>query len=150
MKPGFSEHSAKETKTKHSKLGFVISAVVLVALSGSVGCVYETHHAGYAEPPPVYAVQEDYVYYPAYQVYYSNSRHQYRYQEGHSWVWRSTPPRVSANVLYSSPSVRLDFHDAPERHHKTIVKNYPRNWAPPNHGNQGGHEGNRRGENQHN
>ena len=60
MQPEFSEHSAKVTK--HSKLGFVISAVVLVALSGSVGCVYETHHAGYAEPPPMYgAVQEDYV-----------------------------------------------------------------------------------------
>jgi hypothetical protein len=83
-------------------------------------------------------VQDDYVYYPGYEVYYSNSRRQYTYRDGRSWVWRPAPPRVSAEVLLASPSVRLDFHDAPSVHHAKVVRQYPKHWAPPgpgpNHG----------------
>jgi hypothetical protein len=25
----------------------------------------------------------------------------------------------------------MDFHDSPARHHAEVVKQYPRNWAPP-------------------
>ena len=76
----------------------------------------------YAPPPPVYVeagvvVQDDYVYYPGYQVYYSSNRRQYIYLEGRSWVSRPAPPRVSVDVLFASPSVRLDFHDSPSIHH---------------------------------
>jgi len=153
MQPGFTEtdqtpgHGISMNKTKHSKLGLVLGIPLLGLLSGGIGCFHETHHARYAQPPPAYVesgavVQDDYVYYPGYQVYYSNSRHQYRYQEGHSWVWRPTPPQVSAEAMASSPSVRLDFHDAPERHHATVVRQYPRNWTPPpqNHGEREGHK----------
>jgi hypothetical protein len=123
-------------KTKCSSIGFVFGAALVGVFTGCVGYVEEPRHARvYAEPPPVYVesgpVQDDYVYYPGYQVYYSNSRRQYRYQEGHSWVWRPSPPRVSAEVLFAAPSVRVDFHDAPERHHATVVRQYPKNWAPP-------------------
>lgn len=76
-------------------------------------------------------VQDDYVYYPQYEVYYSSSRHQYGYQEGNAWVWRPAPPNVGINVLLGSPSVQMDFHDSPERHHEAIAHSYPRNWAPP-------------------
>jgi len=80
---------------------------------------------------PTVVLQNDYVYYPAYEVYYSSSRRDYRYRDGNAWVERAAPPGVSIDVLFASPSVRLDFHDAPERHHEEIRRTYPRNWAPP-------------------
>ena len=120
------------------KLGFLLCAVTAGALSG---CYVEgPPHAQVYAPAPTVVVQDDYVYYPGYQVYYSNSRHQYRYQEGRSWVWRPTPPRVSAEVLLASPSVRLDFHDAPERHHATVVRQYPKHWAPAGPGHHDGED----------
>ncbi len=135
MQPGFKPHLVKETR--HSKLGFFIGTAVLVVLSGTVGCVYgPPPAAGYAESPPAYVnsgvvLQEDYVYYPRYEVYYSNYRHQYLYRDGRSWVSRPGPPHVSAEVLLSSPSVRLDFHDHPSNHHAMVARQYPRQWAPP-------------------
>ena len=90
--------------------------------------------AAVAQAQPTVALQDDYVYYPAYEVYYSSNRHDYRYREGNAWVTRQAPPRVSVDVLLASPSVRVDFHDAPERHHESIVRSYPRNWAPQSQG----------------
>jgi len=139
------------TRTKFSRIGFVFAAALLGVLTGCVSYVDRPHHdhaRGYPPPPPVYVepvvvVQDDYVYYPGYQVYYSSNRRQYIYQDGRSWVTRPAPPRVSVDVLFASPSVRLDFHDSPSIHHARVVKQYPKHWAPPksssNHG-----EGNRR------
>lgn len=135
-------------RTKCLPVGFLLGA----ALWGSLtGCVDQPHHRTvYAEPPPLYretpvVVQDDYVYYPGYQVYYSSNRQQYIYQEGHSWVARPAPPRVSVDVLYASPSVRLAFHDSPASHHATVVRQYPKHWTPPhpspNHGQGGGDNG---------
>ena len=76
-------------------------------------------------------VPDDYVYYPAYQVYYSSNRRHYIYRDGHSWVTRPVPPHVSVGVLSASPSVRLDFHDHPSIHHATVVRQYPKRWVPP-------------------
>jgi hypothetical protein len=105
----------------------------------------------YAPPPPVYVesaviVHDDYVYYPGYEVYYSSNRRQYTYRDGSAWVSRSAPPRVSAEVLFASPSVSVEFHDAPATHHASVVQTYPRNWTPPgwNHGNKGGNKGGRK------
>jgi hypothetical protein len=94
------------------------------------------------------AVQDDYVYYPGYQVYYSSNRRQFTYLEGRSWVSRPVPPRVSVDVLFASPSVRLDFHDSPANHHASVVRQYPKDWAPSgsSHGNKEGRdEGNEKG-----
>jgi hypothetical protein len=126
-------------KTKNSKIGFAFGAALLVGLTGCVGYDDHPHHARvYAPPPPVYVepvvvMQDDYVYYPSYQVYYSSTRRQYIYLDGRSWVTRPAPPRVSVDVLFSSPSVRVDFHDSPSSHHSRIVKQYPKHWAPPGH-----------------
>ena len=81
----------------------------------------------YAEPAPQVVIQDDYVYYPEYEVYYSNTRHNYVYRDGRSWVTRPQPPR---GWTQSSLSVRVDFHDAPERHHAEVIRTYPRNWKP--------------------
>jgi hypothetical protein len=143
-------------ETKHSKIVLAFGTALLGALTGCIGYVDAPRHAGvYAQPPPVYVesgtvAQDDYVYYPGYQVYYSGHTRQYVYLEGSAWVTRPAPPRVSVDVLFASPSVRLDFHDAPAVHHETVVQTYPKTWTPPgwSHGNKGGNkEGHKEGHN---
>lgn len=112
--------------------GGAILFVVLLA-----GCVHEPRRrADYSVPPPDYVevggvVRDDYYYYPGYQVYYSSSRHHYVYLEGGAWITRPAPPNVSIDVLFASPSVRLDFQDAPQMHHSKVIRDYPRSWSPP-------------------
>jgi len=105
------------------------AALALVALA-MTGCETDTRTTiAYRDSRPAYVyADDDYVYYPQYEMYYSNRRHQYGYREGNSWVWRQSPTRVETNVLVSTPSVHLDFHDSPERHHSEVIKTYPRNW----------------------
>ena len=90
------------------------------------GSVYEA----YPVTDPTFMVVDDYVYYPNYQIYYSNSRRQYAYREHNAWVARPAPPGVTVNVLLASPSVRMNFHDSPANHHATVVQQYPKNWSP--------------------
>jgi hypothetical protein len=129
-----------------SKMGFMLGAALLGTLTGCIGYVDEPRYGrAYAPPPPVYVesgvvVQDDYVYYPDYQVYYSSSRRHYVYMDGSAWVTRAAPPHVSVGVLVASPSVRLAFHDAPAMHHASVVQQYPKHWRP-NHGQGNGHDG---------
>lgn len=122
--------NVKKLFFKTDKVGFVLCAALLGTLTGCVGYV-DGPRAGYYAEPSVVVVQDDYVYYPGYEVYYSSSRHQYAYREGRAWVSRPAPRGVSVNVLLASPSVRMDFHDSPAQHHAAIVRQYPKNWAPP-------------------
>jgi len=120
---------------QHPKIGFILGVALLSALTGCVGYVDGPRGEVYTQPS-VYvetgvAMQDDYVYYPAYQVYYSSERHQYVYRDGRSWVSRPAPPRVAVDVLVASPSVRVGFHDSPANHHAEIVKQYPQHWSPP-------------------
>jgi hypothetical protein len=88
----------------------------------------------YAPPvrvDPEAVSEDDYVYYPAYEIYYNTHRNQYTYREGQSWVTGPAPPRIGVDVLLGAPSVRLDFHDAPPAHHATVIRQYPKHWAPP-------------------
>ena len=117
--------------------GLVLGVLLLALLTGCVGYVDGPRAGVYAESP-VFVEQDDYIYYPGYDVYYSSSRHQYAYQDHGAWVSRPAPRGVSVDVLVASPSVRMDFHDSPAHHHAAVVQQYPRNWAPPasNHGQQ--------------
>jgi hypothetical protein len=119
------------------KLAILVGAVLLTTLTGCIGYVDGPRAGVYAEPY-AFAVEDDYVYYPDYGVYYSNSRHQYAYLEGGAWVARPAPRGVSVNVLLASPSVRMDFHDSPANHHAAVARQYPKNWKPggANHGQQ--------------
>jgi hypothetical protein len=131
-----------------NKVGLVLCAALLGTLTGCVGYV-DGSRAGVYVAPPVVVVQDDYVYYPAYQVYYSSSRHQYAYLEGRTWVSRPAPRGVSVDVLMVSPSVRMDFHDSPANHHAAVVKQYPKNWTPPgsNQGRNDNRKDDQRGDN---
>jgi hypothetical protein len=114
---------------KVGKAGFVLAAVLLATLTGCVGYVEGPRAGVYAEPQ-VFVAQDDYVYYPSYECYYSVSRHQYAYREGNAWVARPAPRGVSVDVLRASPSVKMDFHDSPAQHHDVVAKQYPKNWKP--------------------
>jgi hypothetical protein len=115
-------------------VGGIFSVTFSIAMTG---CLAAPPHRefGARRPAPVQhvevVVQDDYVYYPGYEVYYSSNRRQYMYRNGNAWVTQAAPPQVSMAVLQASPSVRLDFHDAPARHHESVVQTYPRNWSPP-------------------
>jgi hypothetical protein len=113
----------------NNKIRLVLCAALLGTLSGCVGYV-NGPSAGYYDQPGAVVAQDDYVYYPQYECYYSISRRQYAYREGHSWVARSAPHGVSARVLMASPSVKMNFHDSPAQHHAQVVKQYPKNWKP--------------------
>lgn len=73
---------------------------------------------------------DEYVYYPGYEVYYSNTRHRYVYRDRDRWVTSEAPPRT---WVRGAASVRMDWHDTPERHHAEVVRTYPRNWHPDAH-----------------
>ena len=113
--------------------GFMLGAALMVTLTGCVGYSDHPHSRNvYVEPAPVVFVEvDDYVYYPRYQMYYGSRTHQYYYQDGRSWVARPAPRGVSVNVLYSSPSVAVDFHDRPSAHHAEVIRSYPKHWTPP-------------------
>lgn len=107
-------------------------AALLVVGFGTItflaGCYSGPERAEYrSSGPGPMVVQDDYVYYPGDEVYYNNTRHQYVYREGNSWVNRPQPPRGWAA---GGPSVHVDFHDAPEHHHAEVTKTYPKNWHP--------------------
>lgn len=87
-----------------------------------------TKCVGYVDTARVGYVYEDddYVYYPEYEVYYSQRHHQYLYQDGNTWIRRDAPSYVSISVLSSSPSYQMSFHDSPERHHSEMRRQYPK------------------------
>ena len=112
-----------------NKVGLALCIALLGTLTGCVGYV-DRPAQGSVFVEPAFAVQDDYVYYPQYECYYSVSRHQYAYREGNAWVSRPAPRGVSENVLRASPSVKMNFHDSPAQHHAVVAKQYPKNWKP--------------------
>jgi hypothetical protein len=132
---------------RSGKLGLVLGAVLVGTLTG---CNRQPVIINEAAPPvqTTVAVQDDFVYYPNYEVYYNSSRHEYAYREGDAWVSRPAPRGVSVDVLAASPSVKMDFHDAPANHHAEIARQYPKDWSaagrkenqPDGHGADSGHQ----------
>jgi hypothetical protein len=132
----------KKLISKSNKIGFVSGVVLAAALTqwaGNAGAQTITitppvPPAIVIAPPPVVvappvAVEDNYVYYPSYGVYYNSGRHQYAYLNGDAWVMAPTPRGVSVDVLMASPSVKMDFHDSPERHHAEMLRRYPKTWT---------------------
>ena len=107
----------------------LLFAALAIALTGCVGYV-DSQGGTVGVATPGIAEQDDYVYYPSYETYYSGSRHQYAYREGGAWVSRPAPREVAIDRLRASPSVKMDFHDAPANHHAEVARQYPKNWKP--------------------
>jgi len=119
---------------KPKQAGFLLGAVLLAALAQSASNA-DAQPVGITVTPPAVVVvptvvAENYVYYPNYGVYYNSYRHQYMYLRGNVWVTQAAPEGVSVEVLMASPSVDMDFHDSPERHHTEMLKKYPHDWKP--------------------
>ena len=132
--PGYSRAMSTQALRVSATAGTLIGAALLVALAG---CVSDGsfQSRGYNSRPTAQVsssvtFEDDYDYFPGYETYYSRSRHEYVYRDGGRWVRRPEPLHVSLSLLLASPSVRMDFRDAPERHHRTVVRNYPKNWSP--------------------
>jgi hypothetical protein len=120
---------------KTNSIGSVLSAALLAALAGCAGSAYGQGVGITITPPivvvaPPVVVQDNYVYYPSYGIYYNSGRHQYAYLQGGAWVNAPAPGGVSVDVLRASPSVNMDFHDSPANHHVAMVRQYPKNWKP--------------------
>lgn len=121
---------------KANKVGFVLGAVMLAALAESAGHAGVTVEIGVPVPvvvaPPVVVVAapavvivDDFIYYPDYAIYYNSGRHQYAYLEDGTWVFAAAPVGVTVDVLVASPSVHMDWHDSPAKHHAEILQKYP-------------------------
>ena len=74
------------------------------------------------------ATPAEYLYYPAYAVYFNRTRQHYIYLRSDGWVTRPTPAGVSVATLLASSVVRLNFDDGPEQHHLRVIRSYPKNW----------------------
>lgn len=123
---------------KTNKVGFMLGAVLLAALANGVGTANAQTISVAVTPPSMQisdhidagqpVIQDNYVYYPGYAMYFNTSRNQYVYLNNGAWVWSSTPYGVTSEVLRASPSVRMDWHDLPAKHHADMVKRYPKDW----------------------
>ena len=123
----------------NNKVGFVLGAVLLAALVNGVDSA-DAQGIGITITPPVVVVappvvvapavvvQDDYVYYPTYGIYFNSGRQQYAYLENGAWVLAPAPQGVSVEVLRASPSVDMDWHDSPEKHHAEMLQRYPKDW----------------------
>ena len=125
--------------SKFARSSSLALGILGLGLAGCVGHVERMpvtrvqappHSVGYEEP--WFVAQDGYVYYPDYEVYYSNTRRNFVYLEGPTWVTRPVPPRVSVDVLFASPSVRFGFRDSPSVYHSQVIRQFPGHWTPPN------------------
>lgn len=123
------------TKNPLLPAGLLAGTVLLTALAGCM-TAGSGRSARYPTRPAVQAtlmVEDDYDYYPRYEIYYSRRRNEYVYRDANAWVRRSDLQGITLAMLESGPVVRMDFHDSPEFHHGSIVQSFPRNWEQPGH-----------------
>ena len=139
-RPAYGQAMTKKNLFTASAAGLIAFTSLLTALTGCAPAASSPAPVAEAPAPaPVaapatataFVVQDDYDYYPGYEVYYSRNRHEYVYRDGNSWVRRPQPRGITVDLLFAAPSVRVDFHDAPERHHDVVIRSYPRNWKRP-------------------
>jgi hypothetical protein len=89
-------------------------ATGLLLIGTLAGCYSDNTRSGYYRDRPIgynerttVVYEDDYDYYPGYEVYYARNRREYIYRDGNRWVRSTTYPRANSQVLFSSPSVRV-------------------------------------------
>jgi hypothetical protein len=130
------EYGRVMTKNSCFATGLITGSFLLTALTGcfTAGSGPSSHSS---TPPTGQASllqEDDYDYYPRYEIYYSRRRNEYVYRDANAWVRRSDLQGITLAMLQSGPMVRMPFHDSPELHHGSIVQSFPRNWeqsGPP-------------------
>lgn len=112
-------------------VGFARLLASMTFLTALTGCFVGGSGGYRGHVQTTVSFEDDYDYYPSYETYYSRNRHEYVYLIDNVWVRRPEPRGVSVSVFLAAPSVRLDFRDAPENHHRTVIQSYPRTWRGP-------------------
>ncbi|AOS46209.1 hypothetical protein Verru16b_03306 [Lacunisphaera limnophila] len=75
-------------------------------------------------------LEERYVYFPGYEIYYNRTQGYYVYRTHGGWVDEfELPLEVDRQEMLASPFAAMSFHDHPEAHHEQVVRDYPRNWG---------------------
>jgi len=110
--------------------GVIAGTCLLAALTGctSAGSGPSSHYPARPAVQATLMIDDDYDYYPRYEIYYSRRRNEYVYRDANAWVRRSDLRGITLAMLDSGPVVHMDFHDSPEFHHGSIVQSFPRNW----------------------
>jgi hypothetical protein len=106
-------------KTKNVIIGG-LGALTLLGLSGCAtngdpfsGLTRILSFPGYVNRE---VVQNEYLYYPEYDLYYNRNSQQFLSVENNRWVTRNHPRNVSAERVFASRSVRIDGYSTPEQH----------------------------------
>ncbi len=111
-------------------LGGGLSLVLLAGCTGSPPWGSTSKHPTTAQIQAMLGRLDNYVYFPAYEIYYNRTKDHYIFWSDRAWVTRNKPPGdVAVEVLLGSPAVAMNFNDAPARHHEAVVRTYPRNWG---------------------
>lgn len=103
----------------------ILCGLSAVAILGAVGCTYtDRQNDGYAvSTPNTHTVaQQDYVYYPTHNVYYSRGADNFRVYEGNRWVTVNTPRNVNRQRVLATESVSIAQYGTPERHYTEYVQ----------------------------
>jgi hypothetical protein len=114
--------------------GVFLAAVLMLTLAGCAD--FPAWSSGSSAPSVAQVqagrgIQANWVYYPAYEVYYSRNYRQYVYWDVTDWVTRLEPlAPLTPEILQASPAVRMNFPDTPATHHAVVAQRYPRNWQP--------------------
>jgi len=124
------------------RLGLAVGVLLLLA---AAGCNSSPGWGGWSTHPTVAqlqisrGIQPNWVYYPAYETYYSSNYQQYiyrdtrfpdpRFPDTNVWVISEEPMApATAEMLQATPTVEMQFHDSPMAHHAEIAREFPRNW----------------------
>jgi hypothetical protein len=140
--------SRKDRRLSSPRGGVALCTVALgLAFAGCQHTVKEDHPEHPTDNPAIAAapttgeshaftgttgdhIGDDYVYYPAYEVYYSPATKEYVYFNGSVWVRSTSPEQTWIKEIRSANSVPVSFRDSPEKHHVETLRQYPRNWQP--------------------
>ncbi len=112
--------------------GALLAASLLLTFTG---CADTPAWGGWSSGPTVAQMQvgrgvrPDWVYFPAYGIYYSSNYQEFVYWDATDWVTRPSPiAPLTLEQLQASPSVSMGFQDSPALHHAAVSQLYPRDW----------------------
>lgn len=75
---------------------------------------------------PQAITQDSFLYFPDYKFYYNSRTSQYIYLSSGRWIYDAMPPPlVSVKDIPKARSMKMRFHDNPERHYDVDAMEYP-------------------------